>query len=61
MSAVAEKDLDVLWVDDVTGKEWPWPAVRRARHEELKDLRELGVHEQVDEQASIARYEVDRH
>ena len=61
LSAVAEKDLDVLWVDDVTGKEWPWPAVRRARHEELKDLRELGVDEQVNEQAAIARYEVDRH
>ena len=43
------KDQDVVCFDDVTGKELPWSAVRKARELELKYLLDLGVYEKVDE------------
>ena len=54
--SLQKKDWHARWVDDVTGQELPWPAVRRAREEELKYLRDRGVHATVAEQAAIARY-----
>ena len=39
------KDQDVVCFDDVTGKEMPWSAVRKARELELKYLLDLGVYE----------------
>ena len=43
----------VIFIDDVT-----WHEVRRAREQELKYLRDLGVYEEVDEREAIAHYQV---
>ena len=43
------QEKDVICIDDITGKELPWHAVRKARELELKYLRDLGVYEKVDE------------
>ena len=37
------KNTNVMCFDDITGKELPWHAVRKARELELKYLRDLGV------------------
>ena len=50
------KEQDVVCFDDVTGKELPWSAVRKARKLELKYLRDLGVYEKVDEKEAIEKY-----
>ena len=44
--------------DDFTGKELPWQAVKKARDQESKYLRELGVCEKVDEHAAVAKYNI---
>ena len=46
------------FIDDITGKELPWSAVRHAREQELKHLRGLGVCEKVDERYATARSQV---
>ena len=51
-----EQEQDVICFDDITGKELPWHAVRRAREWELKYLRDLGVFEKVDEKEAVAKY-----
>ena len=48
-----EDERDVVCYDDVTGKELPWCAVRKARELELQYLRDLGVYEKVDEKEAI--------
>ena len=53
-----EEEQDVICFDDITGKELPWHAVRKARDLELKYLRDLGVYEKVDERGAIAQYQV---
>ena len=53
-----ERGQDVVCFDDVTGKELPWRAVRKARELELKYLRDLGVYEKVDEKEAIEKYGV---
>ena len=42
----------------ITGKELIWQAVKQAREQELKYLRELGVYEKVDEHRAVAKYHV---
>ena len=42
---VEEEEQDVICFDDITSKELPWHAVRKARELELKYLRDLGVYE----------------
>ena len=54
---VAENQ-NVVCVDDITGKELPWHAVLKAREQELKFLRDLGVYENVDEREAIAKYQL---
>ena len=58
MLADAEEDAeeDVICFDDITGKEFPWHAVRKARELELKYLRDIGVYEKVDEKEAVAKY-----
>ena len=51
-----EQEQDVIRIDDITGKELPWHAVRKARELELKYLRDLGVYEKVDEKEVVAKY-----
>ena len=53
-----EQEQDVLCFDDITGKELPWHAVRKARELELKYLRDLGVYEKVDEKEAVDKYGV---
>ena len=53
-----EREQDVVCFDDVTGKELPWRAVRKARELELKYLRDLGVYEKVDEKEAVEKYGV---
>ena len=53
-----EQEQDVICFDDITGKELPWHAVRKARELELKYLRDLGVYEKVDEREAIAQFQV---
>ena len=36
------REQDIKCIDDITGKELPWHAVRKARELELKYLRDLG-------------------
>ena len=50
------QEQDVICIDDITGKELPWHAVRKARELELKYLRDLGVYEKVDEKEAVAKY-----
>ena len=50
------QEQDVICIDDITGKELPWRAVRKARELELKYLRDLGVYEKVDEKEAGAKY-----
>ena len=53
-----EQELDVICIDDITGKELPWHAVRKARQLELKYLRDLGVYEKIDGNEAVAQYQV---
>ena len=53
-----EREQDVVCFDDITGKELPWHAVRKARELELKYLRDLGVYEKVDEKEAVAKYKI---
>ena len=55
LAEMEEENQDVVCVDDITGKELPWHAVRKARAQELKYLRDLGVYEKVDEREPVAR------
>ena len=48
-----EQEQDVICFDDITGKELPWHAGRKARELELKYLRDLGVYEKVDEKEAV--------
>ena len=50
------QEQDVICIDDITGKELPRHAVRKARELELKYLRDLGVYEKVDEKEAVAKY-----
>ena len=58
LSELEEENQDVVCIDDVTGEEFPWHAVRMAREQELKYLRDVGVFEKVDEHEAIAKYQV---
>ena len=40
-----EQEQDVICFDDITGKELPWHAVRKAQELELKYPRDLGVYD----------------
>ena len=51
-----EQEQDIICFDDITGKEPPWHAVRKAREQELKYLRDLGVYGKVDEKEAVAKY-----
>ena len=53
-----EQEQNVICFDDITGKELPWHAVRKARELKLKYLRDLGVFEKVDEKEAVAKYGV---
>ena len=53
-----EQEQNVICFDDITGKELPWHAVRKARELELKYLRDLGVYEKVDEKEAVAKYKI---
>ena len=55
MEETQGQEQDVVCFDDVTGKELPWGAVRKARELELKYLRDLGVYEKVDEKEAIEK------
>ena len=50
------QEQDVICIDDITGQELPWRAVRKARELELKYLRDLGVYQKVDEKEAVAKY-----
>ena len=58
MEETQEREQDVICFDDITGKELPWHAVRKARELELKYLRDLGVYEKVDEKEAVEKYGV---
>ena len=45
-------------VEEESGKELPWHAVRKARKMELQYLRDLGVYENVDEKEAVGKYGV---
>ena len=45
LADVVEEGQDVKCFDDITCKELPWHAVRKARELELKYLCDLGVYE----------------
>ena len=53
-----EKEQNATCFDDITGKELPWHAVRKARELELKYLRDLGVYEKIDENEAVAQYNI---
>ena len=43
LAEIEEAEQDVICIDDVIGKEVPCYAVRKAREQELKYLRDFGV------------------
>ena len=51
-----EQEQDVICFGDISGKELPWHAVRRARELELKHLRDPVVYEKVDEKEAVEKY-----
>ena len=61
LAEAGEEDKLIKCFDDITGKELPWQAVKQAREQVLKYLRELGVYENVDERAAVSKYNVTRH
>ena len=58
LATAEEEDQRDQCIEDITGKEPPWSAVRQSREQELKYLRDFGVYEKVDERDAIARYQV---
>ena len=44
LAEMEEENQDVVCVDDITGKELSWHAARKAREQELKYIRDLGVY-----------------
>ena len=64
VGAITQEDSNVRCVDDITGKELPWTAVRRAREEELKylrDTRNLTSDTHGEVRSHTSRHKVDRH
>ena len=59
LADVEEEEQDVIFFDDIIGKELPWHAVRKARELELKYLRDLGVYEKIDEKEAVAQYRIN--
>ena len=55
---VGQEDQSVLCIDKVTGKELPWHEVRQAPERELKNLRDIGMFEKVDEREAMAQCQV---
>ena len=55
LADVEEKEQDIICFDDITRKELPWRAVRKARELELKYLRDLGVYEKIDESEAVTK------
>ena len=51
-----EQEQDVKSFDDITSKELPWRAVRKARELELKYLRDFGLYEKFDVKEAVAKY-----
>ena len=47
-----------MCIDDITSKELAWHELRRAREQELKHVRDLGVQEKVDEREATEQYQV---
>ena len=58
LAEACEENEFIKYFDDIIGVELPWQAVKEAREEELKYLRELGVYEKVDERTAVAKYNV---
>ena len=58
LAEIEEEEQNVMCIDDVTGNELPWHAVRKAREQQLKYLRDFGVYEKVDEREASAQYQV---
>ena len=56
--AEIEEEQPVICIDDVTRKELPEHEVRKAREQELKYSRDLGVCVQVDEREATAQYQL---
>ena len=51
-----KQDVIFFFFDDITSKELPWHAVRKARELELKYLRDLGEYEKVDEKEAVSKH-----
>ena len=58
LAGAREEEEVIRCYDDTSGKELLWQAVKQAREQELKYLRELGVYEKVDELAAVAKYNI---
>ena len=52
------EDQFIKCFDDIIGKELLWQALKQAREQELKYLRELGVYEKVGGHAAMVKYKV---
>ena len=57
LAEMGEENQSVVCIDDITKKELPWHAVRKAREQELKFLRDLNVSKKVDEREATAKYQ----
>ena len=58
LAPAEEEDQRAQCLDDITEKELSWSEVRQARDQELAYVRDLGVHEKVDEREAIETYQV---
>ena len=55
LARAREEDKFIKCFDDINGKELPWQAVKQAREQKLKYLRELGMNDKVDEHVAVAK------
>ena len=58
LAETGEENEFIKCFDDITGKELLWQALKEAREKEVKYLRELGVCENFDQRAVVAKYNI---
>ena len=53
-----EEEQHVIFIDDLASNDLPWHQVRKAREQELKGLRDLGVCAKIEENEAVAQYTI---
>ena len=56
LKAVAQYQVTPVDIDDLASNDLPWHEVRKAREQELKGSRDLGVCAKIEENEAVAQY-----